>query len=520
MLDNLAIFTRGLTAVQALKAFEAAFHELDTATIDAAHEQALNDYYANTFVPNLNKNYGTTSLPDVFIPKSPAQRYLQAWYTAQFNDDFDKALATSDAGDGSDWTKANIQYNDFFRQLVEKGGYEDALLIDTDGDVVYSAYDAGDLATNIVDGPYSRSLLGDAFQKAMTSNAVDFVTTTDLERYQPSYGVPTAWAVSPIGDGEQVYGALALQIPLDAVNNVMTGNKNWVRDGLGKTGETYLVGPDHLMRSSSRLVLEDPKEFGRQAVAGDTAPDVAARAARVGGTVLIEPVTTPQVDRALRGQTGEMISRDYLGNEVLAAYAPLQLGDLNWVVIAEIDTDEAFAPVDDFARRMVLTTAAIIVAVALASLLLAQIFSRPIKRMLVGVRRVAGGELGAQVPSSTTDEFADLASAFNDMSRSLQLKQDLLDAEQAEHQRLLLSMMPETVAQRYQRGEETISQEHQDVAVVFADIVGFDDYAQTLDATESLAQLNELVRQFDDAATRLGVGASARCAAGTWRASG
>jgi class 3 adenylate cyclase len=154
---------------------------------------------------------------------------------------------------------------------------------------------------------------------------------------------------------------------------------------------------------------------------------------------------------------------------------------------------------------MVLTTAAIIVAVSLASLLLAQIFSRPIKKMLVGVRRVAAGDLGVQVPSSTTDEFADLAGAFNDMSRSLQLKQDLLDAEQAEHQRLPLSMMPESVAERYQQGEETISQEHQDVAVLFADIVGFDDYARGLDATVSLSQLNEIVRQFDEAAARLGV---------------
>ena len=115
------------------------------------------------------------------------------------------------------------------------------------------------------------------------------------------------------------------------------------------------------------------------------------------------------------------------------------------------------------------------------------------------------GDLGAQVESSSTDEFADLAVAFNDMSRSLQTKQELLEAEQAEHQRLLLTMMPETVAQRYRQGEQTISQDHQDVAVVFADIVGFDDYASGLDSATSLAQLNDLVRQFDEAAEQIGV---------------
>jgi class 3 adenylate cyclase len=505
LLDQLMVFTRGDTAIDALRAFEAGFHELESATVDDAHAQALTDYYTNTFVKKLDANYGTTSLPDLFIPKSPAQRYLQAWYTAFFDDDYDKALATADVGDGSEWTKANVHYNGFFAQLVERFQYDDALLIDADGDVVYSAYDAADLGTNLDDGPFRDSVLAKAYHEALSSNSVDFVTSTDLERYQPSYGVPAAWAVSPVGTADKVEGVLALQIPIEAINAVMTGNQGWERDGLGKTGETYLVGDDRLMRSSSRAVLQDPDSYARQAIRGGTDPDVAARAARVKGTILIQPVNTPPVDRALRGETGVMVTHDYFGNEVLAAYSPVSFKNVDWVIVAEIDTSEAFKGIDDFTRRLVLTTAAIIVAVALASLLLAQIFSRPVKKMMLGVRRVAAGDLGAQVPTSSTDEFADLAVAFNDMSRSLQTKQQLLEAEQAEHQRLLLSLMPETVAQRYRQGEETISQEHQDVAVVFADIVGFDDYARDLDATASLAQLNDIVRQFDDAAARLGV---------------
>ena len=311
--------------------------------------------------------------------------------------------------------------------------------------------------------------------------------------------------MSLIGGENEVSGVLALQLSMDSINRIMTGNQDWVDDGLGETGETYLVGRDLQMRSTSRLVIEDPESYERQAVEAGLAPDLAARAAEVGGTILIQTVDTPQVERALRGETGELIADDYLGNEVLAAYTPLELGDLGWVVIAETDASEAFAPVDDFTRRIVLATAGIIVAVALASLLLAQIFSRPVKRLVTGVNRVAAGDLGAQVESSSTDEFADLAVAFNDMSRSLQTKQELLEAEQAEHQRLLLTMMPETVAQRYRQGEQTIAQDHQDVAVVFADIVGFDDYAGGLDSASSLAELNEIVRQFDDAAEQIGV---------------
>ncbi len=505
LLQQLVVFTRGSSARQAMAAFDSAFDELSTATISNEKSQALANYYANTFVPKLEAYDGSTTLPDVFIPKTPAARYLQAWFTANFNDDWDRAIATADVGDGSNWTKANVEFNGFFQQLVTRFQYDDAMLIDTDGNVVYTAYDGAELGTNLDTGPFKDSGLATAFHQALQSNSVDFVTTTDFERFQPSYGVPTGWAVSPVGTSDEITGVMALQIPIEAVNTVMTGDRSWVSDGLGRTGETYLVGADHLMRSSSRELIEDPDAYVREAVAGGTDPDVAARAKRVAGTVLIQPVETPQVERALRGESGVTVSHDYFGNEVLAAYAPVRLGDLDWIVVAEIDTSEAFAPVHDFTRRLVWTTAGIIVAVALASLLLAQIFSRPVKKMLAGVHRVAAGDLGVQVPSSSTDEFADLAAAFNDMSRSLQTKQQLLEDEQAEHQRLLHSLMPETVAARYQQGEETISQEHQDVAVVFADIAGFDEFARDLDTPTSLAKLNDILRQFDDAAAHIGV---------------
>ena len=299
---------------------------------------------------------------------------------------------------------------------------------------------------------------------------------------------------------------LALQLPTANINAVMTGNQDWDDDGLGETGETYLVGPRPADALDVTAGHRGPRELRGQAIDGGTPPDVAARAARVGGTILIQPVDTPQVERALRGETGEMIADDYLGNEVLAAYTPVELGDLGWVVIAEIDTSEAFAPVDDFTRRHGVRHGwdhrrrHPRLAAAGADLL-------PAGQAADGrsAARSPPATSAPRSPSSSTDEFADLAAAFNDMSRSLQTKQELLEAEQAENERLLLTMMPETVAQRYRQGEQTISEDHQDVAVVFADIVGFDDYAGDLDSATSLAQLNELVRQFDEAAEQIGV---------------
>ena len=65
--------------------------------------------------------------------------------------------------------------------------------------------------------------------------------------------------------------------------------------------------------------------------------------------------------------------------------------------------------------------------------------------------------------------------------------------------------MPEPVARRYREGEENISTQHRDVSVIYAQLLGFDDFARTLPAEESIEMLNYLVEGLDAAAERHGV---------------
>ena len=274
---------------------------------------------------------------------------------------------------------------------------------------------------------------------------------------------------------------------------------------MGNTGETFLVGPDGLMRSDSRLFLENPEDFERDVVNAGTPPDVAEESIRQGGTTLVQPVATEATQMAQRGQSGTIIEDDYLGHETLQAYAPVDLRGLNWSIIAKVDTSEAFAPVATFTRTLVLSTAAIIFAVCIAAMLLARLFVRPIRRLEAGAQRISSGDYHVTLPVQSRDEFGDLTVAFNDMSRNLSIKEELLAEQRRENDRLLLSLMPEPVVQRYREGEETISQDHQNVTVIFADIVGLDELSTELSSDELLAIVNKLTRQFDAAAENLGV---------------
>ncbi len=501
--ESLVIYTRGSTAHEAAREYTAGFDELSTATTTPAQDRAINDYYRDQFAKETAAATGQDIDISGLLPTSPAQKYLQAYYTAPF-DDWDAALRNDDAGDGSRWSAANARFNDFFRQIVHRFRFEDALLLDTQGNVIYTAYKGPDLGTNILNGPYRDGQLTAAYRSALESNVVDYVGVTDFAYYQPT-AEPTAWFMSPIGSGGQIDGVLALQFPTIGVNRVMTMDRQWEQAGMGGTGETFLVGPDGTMRSNSRLFEEDREAFRTRVVDAGTPPDVADQSLRNNTNVLIQPVADEATRRAQRGQTGTIVETDYLGNESLQAYGPVNLPGLDWVMVANIDTSEAFAPVATFTRTLVLSTAAIVFIVSIASMLLARLFTRPIRRLESGARQISSGDYGVTVPVQSKDEFGDLTVAFNAMSRNLAIKEDLLNEQRRENDRLLLSLMPEPVAARYRDGEETIAQDHQDVTVIFAGITGLDELSAELSADEGLSLVNHLIRQFDAAAEDLGV---------------
>lgn len=504
--NSLVIYTRGSATRDALEAFTAGFDQLSNAQISPAQNKSVVDFYTGTFIEDVEKASGVRLDPTALLPTSNAERYLQANYTAQRTDD-DTAITLDDARDGSAWSAANARYQDFFREIVLRFEFEDALLIDARGNVVYSAYKDVDLGTNIIDGPYNGSKLREAYRKAMSANAVDYVGFTDFEFYQPAEMQPTAWMVAPVRRDGRAIGVLALQFPIAKVNRLMTFDKRWTDVGLGKTGETFLAGPDELMRSDSRLFLEDPQRFRTEVVQAGTPPDVADMSIRLGGTTLVQPVPSDATRNAQKGESGTLISKDYLGQETLQSYAPIVVenSELHWSIVAKINTSEAFAREARFARTMVLTTTGIIFGVCLLAVYLAQLFVRPIRRLEAGAQKISAGDYQVRIPIQSRDEIADLTRAFNEMSRSLTVKEDLLDEQRRENDRLLRSLMPEAVADRFKQGEETIAIDHQHVTVIFADIMGLDLVQAELDSTESLVLVNELIRQVDAAAQEFGM---------------
>ncbi|HTM86142.1 MAG TPA: adenylate/guanylate cyclase domain-containing protein, partial [Mycobacterium sp.] len=247
MRDTLIVHTQGETIADAIAAFTAGFAALAPEKIQPAQNRAIRDYYQGTIGKREETQTGSPVDVASLLPATPAQQYLQLHYTIP-RADHASGLATGDAGDGSVWSAANARYNNFFRTVVTRSNFEDALLLDTDGNVVYSAYKNVDLGTNIVTGPYRHSNLATEYRATLAARAVDYIGITDFEDYEP-VGEPTAWLLAPISQENSRIGVLALQFPIAKLNGLMTFSQKWVNAGLGETGETILVGPENLMRS-------------------------------------------------------------------------------------------------------------------------------------------------------------------------------------------------------------------------------------------------------------------------------
>jgi class 3 adenylate cyclase len=81
---------------------------------------------------------------------------------------------------------------------------------------------------------------------------------------------------------------------------------------------------------------------------------------------------------------------------------------------------------------------------------------------------------------------------------ALAQEHQLLEAEQARSERLLLNILPATIAEQLRDGATTIAESQPDVSILFADIVGFTPLGDALGAHALVELLNEVFVVFDD----------------------
>ena len=505
--DQVVSISDSKAVIEGMRAFRTAHRELGATTLTPEENEKLDAFYRDFFVPELDKTVDGTPVIEQYLPTRPAERYLQYHYTvANANSYGEKQNLDEAPGDSSAYGTTHADLHKFFARAVKIFGFQDMMLIDADTmDIVYTYEKTTELGTNLENGPYANTLLGAKVRGMRQQKDRDDFKIVDFEPYRPNLGRPMGFALSPIFDGAQMIGILALQFPIDNFNAVLTGNFKWKEEGMGETGETYLVGPDGTMRSRSRFMYADPQDFIQTLRRSSIPSNLVDQIERQGNVLCILPVASESAQAALNGQSGIMETTDYRGEKVLSAYGPLELDSLRWGVLAEMDMAEVEAPVRAFARRVVISAAALALAVTLIALLVANMLTRPLRQLAEGARRLGAGETDVRVDVKSQDEFGELATVFNDMSANIKSQKEKLERQIQENQELLHSILPASAVAQRREGDEKANREFADVTVLFAEVIGMEEFSARAGETKALALLGDLIAAIDEAAEKSGI---------------
>jgi len=295
---------------------------------------------------------------------------------------------------------AHKKYHPYFRTLMEENGYYDIFLLDPEGNVVYSVYKEADYATNVKDGKWSKSDLGTIFTLINADIKSTKASFTDFHAYAPSAGVPASFIGRPVIDPRGKFiGSIVYQMPVGEINRIMQAS-----EGMGESGETYIVGDDLLMRSDSRFAKES--------------------------TILKSKIDSPTVHAALKGEKGAKIIDDYRGVPVISAYAPIEFNGVTWAIIAEVDLAEAMTTANSIQNTSLIIVGVISIVGAVISLWFAKSITNPITHIVQAMTKLAGGDAEVDIPYSTRkDEVGDMAGAV-EVFKQNRLERIRLEAEE------------------------------------------------------------------------------------------
>jgi len=260
-------------------------------------------------------------------------------------------------------------------RIASTKGYEDIMLVSAEGKIELTCVE------------HSAEVGFDVSSEHYFKEGKEKTYFTDLF-YNKFANNNLMYVVTPCIDGEgRFVGCVIVEVGMKRIHNVLAD-----REGLEGTGETYIVNREKLMVSESRFLKD---------------------------TVLRVKVDTLGVNEGLSGKTGVAIYPDYRNEPVFGSWHPIKY--TNWVLLAELDKAEAFAPVGSNRLCQIVLVSGAIVMVVIIAIFSARVTVRPVHELIVVSEHVGKGNLSHDITIQSHDEIGKLAKVFQYMVENLRL---------------------------------------------------------------------------------------------------
>ena len=196
----------------------------------------------------------------------------------------------------------SVESNLISHYITNYNQFYNILMIDADGNIIYTIRKEKALNQNIFDKKFANTLL---YKKLKNNTNESFV---DFQFYEIS-NEPSAFFIEPIFEENRLMGWFVLQFSITKINSIFDRS-----DKLGETGEVILVNKNHYMLTDSRFIPES--------------------------TILKQQLADNNITEKFKLKEGHKTVTDYRGYKVISSFKVFHFWDSEWLIIAKINQAE------------------------------------------------------------------------------------------------------------------------------------------------------------------------------------
>lgn len=316
------------------------------------------------------------------------------------------------APSGTNYDAIHAQLHPWFRTILRTNDYYDIFLFDAQGRDVYTVFKERDFATQLANGRWKDSNLGELVRKVLAGNPDSAPVLVDFAPYSPSNNVPAGFVAAPIkGADGKIKGVIAVQLSIGHLSSAMGQSP-----ANGASGENTLIGQDGLARNNSPIAKEE--------------------------TILKRKIDNAQARAAFEGKSGFSLGKNAEGKSAYIAYVPLEVMGSKFAIESDITATEINAPINKLAVSVSIVMLLVGAIAAMVGLWFAKSITRPIGDLTDSMGILAGGNTSNMIPClERGDELGTMAKAV-----------EVFRANAIERSRLE-SLSKEEAASQIRRGE-------------------------------------------------------------------
>lgn len=412
--SQLLTLSENSSTIDALQEFQQNYEDLNEIKVPIEKmTDKLNAFYTQDFIHQLNNNSLGKYTLEAFLGDQASQRknILQYHYIASNPNPVEYKYRLNRVQAASIYHETHLKYHPGFAKYSQTFGYKDIMLADLKGNITYSVEKAVDFGSNLFLGHLKNSNLTQAYRKVLKASKKGYVVFADYSFYPPAYYKPTSFIATMVYNGNNRIGVLIFKLSDDKIDQIMTSNKTW--NNLGISGETNIVGRDYKIRTNTRSIIENPLRYYTRLLNAGTDTTLVKKLKRLESTILLRNNSSQAAINALNRQTGQFVSSDFLGNEVIYTYAPVNIFDKRWAIITEIDKVEVLQAVTDFRNNLLRISVGLFIVNFFLGLWLARSLSRPMLKIQREITMLSEGRFPHKTSKIYKDELGKIDAALN-----------------------------------------------------------------------------------------------------------